>query len=70
RNLSSVACENATGAKRASLRIISSTEQKEESKGGEGKPKMIREYQQIIRMMVKSTIKNCCRICKMEISET
>ncbi|KAB0343809.1 hypothetical protein FD754_020735 [Muntiacus muntjak] len=61
KNLSSVACENATGAKRASWRIISSTEQKEESKGGEGKLKMIREYYRI---------KNCCRICKMEISET
>ncbi|XP_078433436.1 14-3-3-like protein GF14-C [Wolffia australiana] len=44
RNLLSVAYKNVIGARRASWRIISSIEQKEESRGNEGHVSLIKDY--------------------------
>lgn len=48
RNLLSVAYKNVIGARRASWRIISSIEQKEESKGNEDHVAMIKKYRQVV----------------------
>uniref|UniRef100_A0A0D6R6H9 14-3-3 domain-containing protein n=2 Tax=Araucariaceae TaxID=25664 RepID=A0A0D6R6H9_ARACU len=56
RNLLSVAYKNVIGARRASWRIISSIEQKEESRGNDEHVAMIREY----RAKVESELSNIC----------
>lgn len=56
RNLLSVAYKNVIGARRASWRILSSVEQKEQSKGSEDKLNMIRDY----RKTVEQELKDIC----------
>ncbi|XP_020582191.1 14-3-3-like protein C isoform X2 [Phalaenopsis equestris] len=56
RNLVSVGYKNVIGARRASWRILSSIEQKEELKGNDQHVKCIREY----RQTVESELSNIC----------
>lgn len=57
RNLLSVAYKNVIGARRASWRIVTSIEQKEESKGNEGQAKLIKEY----RQKIEAELAGICR---------
>lgn len=56
RNLLSVGYKNVIGARRASWRILSSIEQKEESRGNEVNAKRIKEY----RQKVESELSTIC----------
>ncbi|KAI5961731.1 BMH1 [Candida margitis] len=56
RNLLSVAYKNVIGARRASWRIVSSIEQKEESKGNENQVALIRDY----RSKIEAELSKIC----------
>jgi len=56
RNLLSVAYKNVIGARRASWRIVTSIEQKEESKGNEAQVSLIKSY----RQKIESELANIC----------
>ena len=56
RNLLSVAYKNVIGARRASWRIVTSIEQKEESKGNESQVGLIKDY----RTKIEAELADIC----------
>ena len=62
RNLLSVAYKNVVGTRRASWRIISSIEQKEEAKGSEKHVGTIREYRQKIEKELESVCEDVLKV--------
>lgn len=62
RNLLSVAYKNVVGTRRASWRIISSIEQKEESKGSDKHVQTIRDYRQKIETELEDVCKDVLNV--------
>lgn len=63
RNLLSVAYKNVIGARRASWRIVSSIEQKEESKQNEAQVKQVRAYKQKIEEELNKICDDILKVC-------
>ena len=62
RNLLSVAYKNVIGARRASWRIVSSIEQKEESKGNTSQVALIKEYRGKIEVELADICKDILKV--------